>query len=110
VTWPERLPSSGKKIQELHSAQKYAVIQKGVPLRKNAAEVKVPRGTIAVAEQKIEIRPGGEHPPQTIAVGGAAYVVDEAAFEKALHRPWYFRRLDRRRCCGRIAGGGHAEK
>jgi hypothetical protein len=79
-----------KKIQELHSAQKYAVIQKGVPLRRNEAEAKVPRGTIAVAEQKIEIRPGGEHPPQTIAVGDAAYVVDEAAFEKALHRPGIF--------------------
>ena len=79
-----------KTIQELHSAQKYAVIQKGVPLRKNEAEAKVPRGTIAVAEQKIEIHPGGEHPPQTIAVGDAAYVVDEAAFEKALHRPGIF--------------------
>jgi hypothetical protein len=79
-----------KKIQELHSAQKYAVIQKGVPLRKNEAEARVPRGTIAVAEQKIEIHPGGDHPPQTMAVGDAAYVVDEAAFERALHRPGIF--------------------
>jgi hypothetical protein len=79
-----------KKIQELHSGQKYAVIQKGGPLGKKEAEAKVPRGTIAVAGQKIEIHPGGEHPPQTVAVGDAAYVVDEAAFEKALHRPGIF--------------------
>src|SRR5271169_193486 len=37
-----------KTIQELRSAQKYAVIQKGVPLSKHEAEGKVPRGTIAV--------------------------------------------------------------
>jgi hypothetical protein len=79
-----------KNIQELRSAQKYAVIQKGVPLRKNEAEAKVPRGAIAVAEQKIEIRPGGERPPQTVPVGDAAYIVDEAAFEQALHRPGIF--------------------
>ena len=78
------------KIQELHSAQKYAVIQKGVQLRKNQMDGKVPRGTIAVAGQKIEVRPGGGHPPQTVAVGDAAYVVDEAAFERALHRPGIF--------------------
>jgi uncharacterized protein DUF481 len=79
-----------KKIQELHSAQKYAVIQKGVALSKNEAEGEVPRGTIAVAEQKIEIHPGGEKPPLTVAVGDTGYVVDEAAFEKALHRPGFF--------------------
>jgi hypothetical protein len=89
-----------KTIQELHSAQKYAVIQKGVPLRKNEAEAKVPRGTIAMAEQKIEVHPGGEHPQQTVAVGDAAYVVDEAAFEKALHRPGIFEEWT-----GAIAGG-----
>lgn len=74
-----------KTIQELHSAQKFAVIQKGVPLSKHEAEGKVPRGTIAVAEEKIEVRPGGDHPPQTVAVGDAAYIVDDAAFEKAMH-------------------------
>jgi len=79
-----------KNIQELRSAQKYAVIQKGVPLRKKEAEAQVPRGAIAVSEQKIEIRPGGERPPQTVAVGDAAYIVDEAAFEQALHRPGIF--------------------
>src|SRR5579863_589439 len=89
-----------KKIQELRSAQKYAVIQKGVPIRKKEAEAKVPRGTIAVADQKIEIHPGGERPAQTVAVGDAAYVVDEAAFERALHRPGFFEEWT-----GAITGG-----
>ena len=89
-----------KTIQELRSGQKYAVIQKGVPLRKNEAEAQVPRGTIAVAEQKIEVHSSGDHPPQTVAVGDAAYIVDEAAFEKALHRPGILEAWT-----GAIAGG-----
>ncbi|MBZ5591610.1 MAG: DUF481 domain-containing protein [Acidobacteriia bacterium] len=79
-----------KQIQELHSSQKYAVIQKGVQLHAHESDGKVSRGTIAVADQKIEVRPGGDHPPQTVAVADAAYVVDDAAFEKAMHRPGIF--------------------
>lgn len=76
-----------KQIQELHSSQKYAVIPKGVQLHAHESDGKIARGTIAVAGQKIEVRAGGEHLAQTVAVGDAAYVVDDAAFEKAMHRP-----------------------
>src|SRR5579864_3761639 len=72
-----------KKIQELHSSQKYAVIRKGVQLRSSEAATQVPRGTIVVKDQKIEVSPG----PQTVPVSDAAVVIDEAGFEKALHRP-----------------------
>jgi hypothetical protein len=54
-----------KKIQELHSSEKYAVIQKGVQLRKNESDEKV-------------------------AVGDAAYLMHVAAFEKLRHRPGIF--------------------
>jgi hypothetical protein len=79
-----------KKIQELHTSEKYAVVPKGVHLHKNETDEKVSTGTIAVAEQKIQVHPGGEQPTQTVAVGDAAYVMQEAAFEKVMHRPSFF--------------------
>jgi uncharacterized protein DUF481 len=79
-----------KQIQELHSPQKFAVIKKGVQLHAHESDGKVLRGTIAVADQKIEVRPGVERPPQTVAVGDAGYIVDDAAFEKVMHRPGIF--------------------
>lgn len=76
-----------KQIQELRSSQKFAVVRKDVKLHKGESDGKVPQGNIAVREQKIEVNSGGEHPPQTVPVSDAAYVIDEAAFQKALHRP-----------------------
>jgi len=89
-----------KQIQELHSAQKYAVIKKGVQLYAHETDGKVLRGTLAVRDQKIEVRPGGDQPPQTVAVGDAGYIVDEGAFEKAIHRPGFFEAWT-----GAVAGG-----
>jgi len=89
-----------KQIQELHSSQKYAVIQKGVQLHAHESDGKIPRGAIAVADQKIEVRTGGERPPQTVAVNDAAYVLDDAAFEKVMHRPGIFEAWN-----GAITGG-----
>jgi hypothetical protein len=80
-----------KKIQEVHTPGKYAVILKGVQLRKNETQGEgVSIGTIAVAEQKIEVRTGGDQPSQTVAVGEAPYVMQEASFEHAMHRPGIF--------------------
>jgi Protein of unknown function, DUF481 len=79
-----------KQIQELHSSQKYAVIPKGVQLQARQTDGKILRGTIGVADQKIEVRPGGDQPPQTVAAGDAGYIVDDAAFEKVMHRPGIF--------------------
>ena len=79
-----------KKIKELHSSEKYAVIQNGVHLRKNESDEKVPVGTIAVAEQKIEVHPGGDQPTHTVDVGDAAYLMHVTAFEKLRHRPGIF--------------------
>jgi len=76
-----------KKIQELHSSQKFAVVRKGVQLHRSEAAAQIPRGAIAVKDQKIEVNPGPPSSPQAMSVTDAAYVVDEASFEKALHRP-----------------------
>jgi Protein of unknown function, DUF481 len=79
-----------KKIQDLHTSEKYAVIRKGVQLRKNESDEKVPRGTITLAEQTIEVHPGGDQPTQTVTVGDAAYLMHVAALEKVMHRPGIF--------------------
>jgi hypothetical protein len=78
-----------KKVQELHSSQRFAVIGKNVQLR-HREEDGIPTGTIAMKDQKIEVSPGSGRPPQTVPVGDTANVVDEAAFQKAMHRPGFF--------------------
>jgi hypothetical protein len=75
------------KIKELHSSQKYAVIPKDAKVNK-ANESTIPQGTLAVADQKIEV---SATPPQSIPVSNAAYVVDEDTFQKVvLHNPGFF--------------------
>jgi hypothetical protein len=79
------------KIQELHTTQPYAVVQKNVKLHKHEDAGKIPQGTIAMTDQKIAVSAGPERAPLTVAVGDAAYVIDEPAFQKAvLHHPSIF--------------------
>lgn len=76
-----------KKIQELHTSQKFAVVRKNVELHRGATGANIPQGTLTVKDQKIEVNAGAGQTPQTVPVSDAAFVVDQAAFEKALHRP-----------------------
>jgi hypothetical protein len=79
------------KIKELHTTQPYAVVQKSVKLHKHEDAGKIPQGTISMTDQKIEVSAGPERAPQTVPVGNAAYVIDEATFQKAvLHHPSIF--------------------
>lgn len=75
-----------KKVQELHTSGRFAVIGKNVKLRHREQDG-IPKGTIAMQDQKIEVNPGRGSPPQTVPVADTADVIDEAGFEKALHRP-----------------------
>ncbi len=76
-----------KKIQELHTSQKFAVVRKNVELHRGETGANIPQGTLTVKDQKIEVNAGAGQTPQTVPVSDAAFVVDQAAFEKALHRP-----------------------
>jgi hypothetical protein len=75
-----------KKVQELHTTQRFAVIGKNVKLR-HGEENGIPRGTIAIKDQTIEVNSGGGRPPQAVPIADTANVIDEPAFQKALHRP-----------------------
>src|SRR5262249_38657031 len=75
------------KVKELKSSGKFAVIPKGVTLKRKEADGKIPVGTISEADQKIQVSPGGAAGGQTVATGDTAYVVDQKAYERALHNP-----------------------
>ncbi|MBV9765920.1 MAG: DUF481 domain-containing protein [Acidobacteriaceae bacterium] len=72
------------KIQELRSPQKFAVIPKGEKLRHTEDASKIPQGTIAVTDQKVEVNTSAQPSPETIPVNKIGNLVEEAAFEKAL--------------------------
>jgi hypothetical protein len=67
-----------KKVKELRTSAKVAVIRKGVLLRKNGDTSAVPQGTLAMQDQKLQVA------GQSVPVGDAAVVVDQPAFEKAV--------------------------
>ena len=68
------------KVKELRSVSTFAVFEKGQPPSKTP-ETRVPQGTIAVQEQKVEITQASGQ-TREIPVANTAFVVDEATFEK----------------------------
>ena len=72
------------KVKELHSSQPFAVVPKNVTLHTHQDTSNIPQGTVSMADQKLDINPGGGKPPQTVAVGDAAHVVDQPSFQKAV--------------------------
>jgi hypothetical protein len=81
------------KIQELHSAGKFAVIPKGVKLKKRADENAVPQGTVAVADKQVQVNPSGGTAPaaKSVPVGDISNVVSEADYQKAFERTSFLR-------------------
>src|SRR5581483_8524133 len=74
-----------KKIQELRSSQKFAVIPKDVKLRKREDANRVPQGAVAMTDQKLQVNTSAGTPPKTIPVGNIGNLVEEGDFQKALH-------------------------
>ncbi len=80
-----------KKVKELRTSAKVAVVRKGVMIRKNGATADVPQGTLAMEDQKLQITPTPGQSPQLIPVGDAAVIVDQPAFQKAVTgKPSFF--------------------
>jgi hypothetical protein len=77
------------KIKEFSSSRRFAVIPKGVQLKSGQTDGEIPRGVIAVTDQKIQLTPGAGQPVQTIAVNDAGFVIDEPAYEAAFHNPGF---------------------
>lgn len=78
------------KVQEFHSAKEYAVIKKGVKLGRGATGSQIPQGAISMTEKKVDVTGGNGQSAQTIDVGDVGNIVDEAAFQAALHHASIF--------------------
>jgi hypothetical protein len=76
------------KIKELRTRQPFAVVEKNVKLHRREDTSGVPQGVIVMSGDKIEVNAGSAHTATAVPVANAAYVIDEATFEKAvLHSP-----------------------
>ena len=76
------------KVKELHTAQKVAVIRKGVKLAKHADTASVPQGTLNMENQNLQL--SGAQTPQSIPVAESSVIVDQPSFEKAVsHQPGF---------------------
>ncbi len=70
------------KIKELRSSRSFAVVKKDTELHWRQEPEDVPRGTISVADQKIEVGGGGQ--AIRIPVSDTSEVIDQSMFEKAV--------------------------
>lgn len=78
------------KLQELHSTEKFAVIRKGVKLKKKETDGQIPQGTITITNKTVQVDPGNGQPVQTVPIGDVADVVEAAAFLGAFRSPGIF--------------------
>ena len=68
------------KVKELHSSGKFALAEKGVVFGRHDDLTKVPQGTVAVTDQKIQVTPVNGGAPQTIPVANAGNVIPQDSF------------------------------
>jgi Protein of unknown function, DUF481 len=91
-----------KKVKELRTSVKVAVVPKSVTLREHGDTSNVAQGTLAMEDQKLQITPAAGGTPQSIPVGDAAVVVEQPEFEKAVtSQPNFFKNWK-----GTITAGG----
>ena len=77
VTWD--------KIKELHSAQPFAVLQKGVTPNRKTGESQIPIGTLAVESGNIQLESPTTHATiALIPVANAEYIIDKPTLDKQL--------------------------
>jgi hypothetical protein len=90
------------KIKELHSSAEFAVIEKGVQLKRKLGIAQIPVGTVHVNDGKIELESAAAKAEiPAIPVANAAFVIDQASLDKQLlHSPSFFAAWN-----GNITGG-----
>ena len=78
------------KVKELHSSQKFAVIPKGVTLKRNGDTSQVPQGTVSATAQTIQVATAAPA-PVAIPVSNTVQILDQPSFTKAVtERPGIF--------------------
>ncbi|HUA98065.1 MAG TPA: DUF481 domain-containing protein [Terracidiphilus sp.] len=77
------------KVKELHTAQKVAVLRKGVKLGRHPDTAAVPQGTLSMEKQTLQLA-APPQPSQSIPVSDSSVIVDQPSFEKAVtHTPGF---------------------
>lgn len=73
------------KVKELHTSQKFAVIEKSAVLKKRQDTAKVPVGALSIEDQKVQLNPANaqQSAPSSIPVSNVADLVNQAAFDRA---------------------------
>ena len=75
------------KVQELRSANQFAVIEKGVQLRNKQDMGSVPQGNLTVANQQLQVAAQAQAAPQSVPFSNTAYVLNETTFRKDILNP-----------------------
>jgi hypothetical protein len=80
------------KIKEIRTAQKFAVILKGVKPNKETPEGLVPNGAVTIADQSVQVQPASGPAPSPIPVKNIDFLIDQPTFEsKVKIEPGFFR-------------------
>jgi hypothetical protein len=75
------------KVKELHSSAKFAVAEKGIVFGRHDDPTKVPQGTVAVTDQKLQVTPANGGAPQTIPLADTSNVIPQDSFLRAFEKP-----------------------
>jgi hypothetical protein len=73
------------KIKELHTAQKFAIIDKNVKEHGKKTVGAIPVGTLEVENKSVAVHPENTAATAPIPVGDAQFILDEATIDKQLH-------------------------
>lgn len=77
-------------VKELHTTEKFAVLNKAVKMRSRKAARSIPVGTLDVEHQALTVHQENATTPP-ISTGDAAYVVNQATLnQQAFHQPNFF--------------------
>jgi hypothetical protein len=79
------------KVKELNSTQKFALVEKGVKLRTNENDAKIPQGSISLQDGNLHVQTSDATAPLVLPLSQTADVIDQTTFERVvLSRPaWY---------------------
>jgi putative salt-induced outer membrane protein YdiY len=75
------------KVKELHSSAKFAVAEKGIVFGRRDDPAKVPQGTVAVTDQKLQVTPANGAAPQTIPLADTSNIIPQDSFLRAFEKP-----------------------
>jgi hypothetical protein len=79
------------KVKELHTTEKFAVLEKNLKPHGRNSDQAIPAGTLEVANQTVTLQQETGVAPAPIPVKNALYIMDEATLQKELHHePSFF--------------------